>query len=272
MGTTSPADQALCDEVRARGVRATPRGVSTLREYGVLEASPNKGGRGRVTCYVPGTADIVAAIEEAKSDPDYRRKLHRAVLFAWVRGASVGTSGLRWAYREHFREEERQALNRVNAKRVDDDDWMISPKAKMGMAKARIGERLLPDEIRAMGEDMKPWLLRGLRRQGMLESLPASVEQGSQHVSPTLSTIGESERILDLASQRTDGSIHVLPVSNDLIAALPAKRLAQLTRTAPREELDAARDHARPLMLAHGFSCSDLTVAYLVPAMLDIYR
>jgi hypothetical protein len=93
-----------------------------LRERHVL--IEGRRGRGNALEFEPNDVDVVCAIEAAKSDRDYRRKFHRAVLIAYGGGANPAHGGLQTAYEDFFRDEQakQERLRRGGRIRKDDDE------------------------------------------------------------------------------------------------------------------------------------------------------
>jgi hypothetical protein len=225
----------------------------------VIETVGNRsGGRGQVAKYRRGTAEIVAAVELAKLDETYKRKLFRAVLIGWARGAPVGTDGLRWAYRRHFESEERIAENTLAGKRVEDDepDLQYPPEFYRALAAAHMGRRGRPSDLAAFERHTGEQVREIMEQSAAPEILP-SHEEGTS---------------LGLAVRRKDGSWRVPEVGSHLWEALALRPQAVLARRASREELDAAREPVRAMMRASGFEPSDLVVAGQVPGSLEKLR
>jgi hypothetical protein len=218
-----------------------------------------RGGRGKAKTYAPGTAHIVAAVQAAKTDPSYRRKLCRAVLIAWVRGAPVGTAGLRWAYREYYQDEERTDSNLLNGKRVSDPDSpeALTPSVDRALAAARRGRPLNGDDLAEL-ERLGQIMHEAAWRAGRGDLLPAHLDDGHS---------------LGLYERRTDGTIRVTPVGRQVWAAQAQAPFRKIAREAPRKELDAARERVRPMMRSAGFEVSDLVVADCTPGtVLDLRK
>jgi hypothetical protein len=261
MSLREDADQAICRHVAKLGFSVVQRDVRTLRECGVIEVMGDRrdrrGGRSKVAQYVPGTAEVVAAVQVAKTDPTYRRKLYRAVLIAWVRGALIGTPGLRWAYRKHFEHEQKAAINVLKGKRVEDDEEVtIGPSADRALAGAMLGR------------------VTGSEGIGSLERATGPVVHDAAWKSAhpdLLLALGDGHSV-GLAQQRSDGTWQVRPLGNSVIEALELAPLARIARTASREELEAARDEVRTSMRSRGFDPSDLVVATNAPRHVQYWR
>ena len=257
-------DQDLCDEVGRRfHITTSPGVVRELRDCGVLVVlggGHGSGGRHKVAHYGEGSARVVSMVERAKSDPSYLRKLHRAVLIAWARGAPVATPGLRWAFREHFRVERRTAERIAARQQVKEKDPALPDLAggafQQSLAEARLGRRSRPDSLAAMETASGPMLHEAAWRSGQPDFLPLPADGHS----------------VGLASQRGDGSWRVEPLGATLWEALSLAPKEQVTRDAPREELDAARECVRPHFRSAGFDCTDLLVATEVPTHCVHYR
>jgi hypothetical protein len=226
----------------------------------VLGGGHGSGGRHKVAHYGEGSARVVSMVERAKSDPSYLRKLHRAVLIAWARGAPVATPGLRWAFREHFRVERRTAERIAARQQVKEKDPALPDLAggafQQSLAEARLGRRSRPDSLAAMETASGPMLHEAAWRSGQPDFLPLPADGHS----------------VGLASQRGDGSWRVEPLGATLWEALSLAPKEQVTRDAPREELDAARECVRPHFRSAGFDCTDLLVATEVPTHCVHYR
>src|SRR5262249_23684807 len=135
-------DEEVCDAVRSLGYQVSPGEIRTLRENGAIEViEDHRGGRGKAKRYAPGTAHVVAAGQDRKTHPSHRRKRCRAVLIARVRGASIGTAGLRWAFREYYEDEERTDRHLLEAKRVihSGSPPALMPSVDRALAAARQG-------------------------------------------------------------------------------------------------------------------------------------
>ncbi len=252
MPTRDDIDQALCDDVAQLGHEVSHRDVRTLREYGAIETvGDRKGGRGKTAHYVPGSASVVAAIQTAMIDPTYRRKLHRAVLIAWSRGARVGTPGLRQAFHEHFDAEERSAKNLVHGQRVEDrePDLRFGPAFNRAIAAAQLGQIGTPDDLAAIERSTGGELRTAFWRAGQPDLLPTTQDANSS---------------LGLAARRPDGSWQVLPMGEQLWEALALVPLRRIAWRAPRAELNAALVSSRS-MADRPFEVSDLVTATNVP-------
>jgi hypothetical protein len=254
---TTQQDSDISAEVARHHHLVSPREVRTLREYGVLEVTGG-GGRGKAAEYVPGTAEVVAAIELAKLDPTYRRKLHRAVLIAWVRDAPIGTDGLRWAYREHFKAEERTSRNILDGKRVEDGeiDLRFGPEFHRAIAAAHLGLQPNPADLSTFEKSSGPTLRAIFWNSSTPDLLPV----------PT------SKTTLGLAEQRSDGTWRVLEMGKELWEAMELRPKAEIAHTAPRGELDAARGPLRAMDQASGFQPSDFVIAGGVPGAIPWFR
>ena len=259
MTTPTHVDQQICFRVADLGYEATPREVRSLRELGVIETVGKKvGGRGQVARYRTGTPEIVAAIELAKLDPTYKRKLFRAILIAWARGSSVGTGGLRWAYQQHFKSEERLANNTLNGKRVEDNepDLQFPLEFNRSLARAQLGMAERPADL------------------GTFEAHTGEMVRNiiSQSATPEILPTPEDGTALGLAVRRKDGSWRIPRMGSDLWEALALRPQAELARRAIRDELDAARGPTKAMIQASGFSPSDLVVAGQVPGSIEKLR
>jgi hypothetical protein len=249
---TTHYDEEVCEEVSRLGFQVSPREVRTLREYGVIEViGDHRGGRGKAKKYAPGTAHVVAAVQAAKTDPGYRRKLCRAVLIAWVRGAPVGTAGLRWALREYLLDEERTNSNLLNGKRVSDPDRpeALTPSIDRALAAARRGRQPKGDDLAEL-ERLGEMVHEAARQAGHGDLLPAHLDDGDS---------------LGLVERRTDGTARVTDIGRQVWGAQALAPFRKIAREAARNELDAARDRVRPMMRSAGFEVSDLVVAECTP-------
>lgn len=232
------------------GYLVSPREVRTLREYGVIETiGGGRGGRGKIACYVPGSAQVIAAVQEAMTDPTYRRKLHRAVLIAWARGARVGTPGLRRAFSEHYDAEERTATNLVQGKRVEDgeSELRFGPGFNRAVAAAQLGLIMTPDEAGVFEDSTGEEVRAALWRSGQQDLLPTPADG----------------TILGLAERRPDGTLRVLPMSERLWEGLALAPLRLMARKAPRSELDSALVSSQSM--SRPFEVSDLVAATNAP-------
>jgi len=191
-------------------------------------------------------------------DPFADLAANRAVLIAWVRGAAVGTDGLRWAYRRHFEFEERTDRNRLEGKRVDEDepDFDFPPDFYRSLARARMGKAQRPEDLAAFE-----------RHTG-----PRVREVMAQSKTPTLLPAPEEGTSLGIAVQRTDGSWRIPQMGSALWEALSLRPQSLIANTALREELDAAREPTRTIMQASGVEPSDLVVAGQVPESVGWFR
>lgn len=256
MPPKTSADLALCHEVERLGFVVTTREVRTLREYGVIETAGNRrGGRGKVAPYVAGSARVVAAVEKAKRDPTYRRKLWRAVLIAWRRGANVGTPGLRRAFAQHYDHEERTTQNLVDGRRVEGEpDFDLPPAFYRAIGAARLGLSRSADDVAALEKTTGELVRVAFWRSGQRQLLPADPQS------------------VGLAAQRQDGSWTVSGMGDRLWDALAVAPRRHIARTAPREELDAALPLAAALPRMHGLNFSDLVIACNTPAHVQRMR
>jgi hypothetical protein len=194
-------DQDLCAEVARRfRVETTPGVVRELRDCGVLVViggGRGSGGRHKVAHYGAGSPDVVATVERAKSEPNYKRKLHRAVLIAWARGAPIGTDGLRWAFREHYRVERRKAERLAARQQVKEKDPAVPDlndvAFQQALAEAMLGRRLRPDSLVTMELVSGPMFHEAAWRSGRPDFLPLPADG----------------RSLGLVSQRPDGSFRM---------------------------------------------------------------
>jgi hypothetical protein len=259
MTIPTQVDRQICYRVADLGFTVSPREVRSLRETGVIETvGKKKGGRGQVAKYRTGTPEIVAAIELAKVDPTYKRKLFRAILIAWVRGAEVGTAGLRGAYRRHFESEERIARNTLDGKRVEDDepDIQFPPEFFRSLAAAHLGLSERPSDLGNFEKLTGQTVREIMEKSDTPELLPAVAEGTS----------------LGLAVQRSDGSWRIPRMGSVLWETLALRPQAELARRALREELDVARGPTRAMIQASGFEPSDLVVAGQVPGSIEKLR
>jgi hypothetical protein len=246
---TAP-DQQLCREVRDLGFKVSERGIRTLRELGVVQVlGDRKGGRGRVSRYAPGSAQIAAAVEAAKASPDYREKLYNAVLIAWARQVPVPTEGLRWAFRRHFDHEMRTLRNLVEGKRVDDERVMLDHKADRALAAAMLGLRSSPEDLAALEAATGPMLHETMWKAGNPDALPIPRDGSS----------------LGLILRRPDGTVRVEPLGDKVWEELAFAPQRDHARRAPREELDAARDVLPRMYASIGATATDLVIASNAP-------
>lgn len=158
----------------------TGRMAKELREYGVLHAVGYPG-RGLTVTYTDDDVIVAAAIEWAKDDPDYRRKLRRAVLIAYVAGAPVADRGLRRAYVEELAAIQDRALTVAHGGRLRDTDG---------------GDDYTIDEARALAAMMSGELVRGL------DPAPGAVRAVASKVTPGLR---ETVAALGTAAHATNG-------------------------------------------------------------------
>lgn len=238
------------------GYPISGREVRTLREYGaVVTTGDRRGGKGRVAPYATGTARVVAAITAAKADPTYRRKLWRAVLIAWRRGADVGTDGLRRAFHDYYDAELRTAQHLVEGKRVEGESEVeMAPTFYRAIAAAQLGLTRAATDIGTFEAQSGQMIRAAFWRSGQRDLLPAD---------------GDG---MGLASKREDGSWSVSELGDDLWEALSLAPLQKIARTASREELDAALPLAVTQPTAHGFRFSDLVIATNVPRQVQWMR
>jgi len=249
MRVSTVADQRLCAEVEALGYSVSVRELRTLRELDVVETrGGGSGGRGKMASYVEGTAEVVAAVQQAKADPTYRRKMCRAVLIAWVSGARIGTPGLRWAFREHYKVEERTARNLAAGLRVDDEEPEVhlAPATYRVIGRAQRGEHPGAELVGALETGSQPVLGPVVERVGGADNLPVPAA---------------GETVLGLADHRPDGTWRTRDMGEQVWETLALAPLARVARTAPRGELDVAKELVRPSMLAFGFEPSPLVIA-----------
>lgn len=263
-----PASSALDEEVAARAtcqyrVPTSAAFVRTLRHCDVLPmigGGPDSGGRGKLATYGEEAAFIVAMVGAAKSDPSYKRKLHRAVLIAWARGTHIETPGLRWAFCRHYKVECRTADRTVGKQQIKERDAAFPELGRgsfqLALAKAMLGQRLSPEALEAMERASGSRIHELAWRVGNPDLVSACPDAGS----------------LGLVTQRSDGSWRVEEPGKRLWEALGLAPKKKLALTAPREELDAARAHVRPTFGLLGLECSDLLVATCVPAHCLEYR
>jgi hypothetical protein len=258
-------DQDLCNEVERRfGIKTSPGVVRELRDPGVLVViggGRGSGGRHRIAHYAEDSALVVAMVERAKDEPNYLRKLHRAVLIAWGRGAPIGTDGLRWAFREHYRVERRTAERLAARQQVKQKDPAVPDlndvAFQQALAEAMLGRSLRLDSLATMEVVSGPTFHEAAGRSGQPDFLPLPADG----------------RSLGLVSQRPDGSFRMEALGEAAWEALSLAPKEMLARTAPRQELDAARACVRPSFLSAGFpDCSDLLVATEVPTHCLNYR
>jgi hypothetical protein len=207
--------------------------------------------------YRSNSAEVVTAVENAKKDPDYSRKLHRAVLIAWARNAPVATPGLRWAFREHYGVERRTARRIEQGRQVKVGDGApgLNPAMDRALARALLGRAPTPEDLAAM-EHYGPILHEAAWRSGLPSFLP---------LPPDGQSIG-------LATRRADGTWRPTPLGLALWEALALTPVELVTRIAPREELDIARLGVRSGFRAAGFNCSDLVAATSAPIDCGFYR
>jgi hypothetical protein len=212
---------------------------------------PKTGGRGKVASYANGTAKVVAAVVRAKSDDTYKRKLYRAVLIAWAREASIGTEGLRWAFREHFKAEENKEMRRLQGVRVEEDepDLHFPPEFNRALAAAKTGAPMGSEFVGTFERLTGPRIAEVMRNGPRPDLLPRF----------------EDETYLGLASRRSDGTWRVSTAGNDHWEGLTLRPRAEIAKSAPRGELDAARRPMRAMFKESGFDPSDLVVANSVP-------
>lgn len=261
---TTGADLAVSREAAELGYTVSPREVRSLREYGVLETlGDGKGGRGKDQPYVAGSAFVVAAIENAKEDETYKRKLHRAVLIAWARpwprqGANVGTVGLRRAFAEMYDAEERASLNLLDGKRVEDGEpeLRFGPSFNRAVAAAHLGRNPTPEDLATFEEQTGDTIRAAFWRSGQRSLLPGEKDN---------TTLG-------LAERRSDGTWRVTNTGEALWGAMALAPMRKIARTAGRAELEAALVLSRSMLPAHGFSPSDFVTACGVPRQIEWMR
>lgn len=256
MPAITDADLDLCAQVKRLGRTVSGREVRTLREYGALvTVGDGKGGRGRVAPYTPGSARVVAAIATAKADPTYRRKLWRAVLIAWRRGAAVGTEGLRQAFYDYYEAELRTARNLVDGKRVEGEPEVdLPPGLYRAIAAAQLGYTRAATDVGAFEAKSGPIVRAAFWRSGQRDLLPA---------------VGDG---MGFATKREDGSWSVSALGDAFWEALALAPLQRIARSASRDELEAALPLAVAQPTAHGFRFSDLVIATNVPRQIQWMR
>jgi hypothetical protein len=208
--------------------------------------------------YIPGTAEVVAAVVAAKEDETYARKLHRAVLIAWARGANVGTEGLRRAFREHFHAEEKSCIKLVSGRRVEDGEpeLRFGPAFNRAVAAAKLDHRRTSEDLGTFEESTGEVVRAAFWRSGQRDLLP----------------VGTDRTTLGLAELREDGTWRITKVGEQLWEGLAMAPYYKITRTARREELEAGLYVSRSFFPAHGFRASDFVVACQAPKHVWIMR
>jgi hypothetical protein len=126
----------------------------------------------------------------------------------------------------------------------------------LALAEAMLGRRPSSAALAAMETESGPVIHQAVWRSGQPDALP----------------LPGDGRSLGLATQRSDGTWRIEPLGERLWEALSLAPKELITRTAPREELDAARDCVRPHFRSTGFDCSDLVAATEVPNHCFHYR
>jgi hypothetical protein len=249
---TTRYDEEVCDAVRSLGYKVSPGEIRTLREIGVIEViEGHRGGRGKAKRYAPGTAHVVAAVQAAKTHPSYARKMCRAVLMAWVRGASIRTGGLRWAFREYYEDEERTDRHLLEAKRVihPGSPAALTQSVDRALAAARQGWPLTGHDLAEL-ERLGNQMFHETPRSGQGDVLPGRLDDGYS---------------LGLVEYRADGTVRATELGREVWARQGQAPFRRIAKEAPRQELDAARDQVRPMMRAAGFQPDDLVVASCTP-------
>jgi len=258
MPAITGADQELCRQLADLECPASPREVRTLREYGAIQTvGSGKGGRGKDQPYAPGSASVVAAVIEAKADDTYARKLHRAVLIAWARGANVGTAGLRRAFDEHFTAEERSSQSLLDGKRVPDGepDLRFGQEIHRAIAAAQLGHKRSSAAMESFELGTGDVVRVAYWRTGQRNLLPV-----------------QDNTLLGLAEMRSDGTWRTTDLGEDLWEALALAPLRKIARAAPRGELDLGLSFSQSMMPAHGFETSDLVAATGAPRHVQFMR
>jgi hypothetical protein len=256
MAPVTDADRDISRELR---YQVSPREVRTLQEYGAIDTLGGKaGGRGKKNAYIPGTAQVVEAIADAKTDDVYARKLHRAVLIAWARGAAVRSLGLRRAFDHHFDAEERRTRKLMDGQRVKDGepDLRFGPAFDGATAAAKLGYSPNADDIGGFEESTGEVVRAAFWESGQERFLPDR----------------DKDTMLGLAERRSDGTWHITAQGEELWEALSIASLRRIARAAPREELDKALALTPSVFSSHGFRASDFAVASAVPGQIQWMR
>ena len=283
-------DEAFAEQVRQRGHPTFGgRDAQYLREKGVLPLS--KGGdRGKRTRYTSECTEVADAIEQAKDDPEYKRKFHRAVLIAWANDAPVGTGALRQAFKLEHRRELDKARQSVRDRRpsgssaifpeaarqdrrsyhqaVDDLFSGESPTPAARGALVRLLAPLVAESLHVLASDYERLSALGDAVGAVSELLPAvgDIVAAAPGLVTSLEALpapgapkeGDGPSADDLATTAERFVRYFLATTAETSGAAAA-------RYAPRADLDHARDLARRLrdlgFLPIGPSALDLAMA-----------
>jgi hypothetical protein len=251
------------------------------REYG-LTTPGGEGGKHRPTPYSGLDVEVVAAVEAAKLEPEYRGKLHRAVLIAFARETPVPDGGLQRAYREHYRAERKRLQGRLSGARQPRDDGLAAYSRDDRRAFQRVETAMLlgtgvdsNDLVRFLSAFL-PTAREGLATIAEI----ARAEVGDDGLNamlrqPPARLVDEGAGLLDL-SGRVGPSPLLLPAAGRMVDPDNTSMVLweKLVRTAPRIELDAARELLLLLRanLKQFGELSDFDVAALVPTCAQMAR
>jgi len=264
MADLTDADNTLAQAATQRSGRTvTARTVRFLRERGVL-SSGGPGGRGKVTAYTDDDLAVVCAIENAKTDPAYRRKLHRAVLIAYARGAPVADPGLRRAYDEFFNAERiTLARRRRGGGRKPADGELPSPVLETLV----YGEASNPNAAAdAMLDSARTAL--DLAREGLPAVVAIAHElQPGAAVEPPAALADPYGGLAKHNPHDPNAKPQPLPPVFKLVEHFNLTEFAKLADSAPRDELDMMRDMLTLMRTALKFG-DDLAVAVMAAAWL----
>jgi len=283
LATETTADKVFAAKVAELVSEFSPRKARELRAREAITGG-GAGGRGNATPYTDDDVIVAAEVERAKSDEDYRSKLERAILIAYMRGAPVRTDGLRRAWNDEFKRQQVPASKALAGGRQRDKSWAGMAPADRDAVVGLFAHMLL-------GEDPPPELVR----DGLASELP-EVREATNDLIDVLredatpeelesvdarALVKEDRQYAGLLQEnpgdawnpkgRQNSQLTPLPGAFRLVESFSLAVQIDAAEIADREELDEARTvllylrHLGNSMPTDMFQMSDFELAMFVP-------
>ena len=237
--SVSRADLALVEEARTRGATVTGRQLKRWRASGLIPGPKRHWlgrGRGSVTSYPTGTADLVVTLANL---PKKRRHPVHAPLVAFARGIPVSEDRLKWAQSLWLDRLELPLVSQPGD--VLDRAEAVAAQFLPYFAKSRTGQNMLR---RARGSDESPQSLVGTA----LSTLFSAMQTGQAPSSEALVEFGamagveEGGRKLSRLLGQTGGTGLITEQLSAALQLFQLSHLRQAFQFADYERLCAARD------------------------------
>ncbi|MGH9013162.1 MAG: hypothetical protein ACRDZ1_04395 [Acidimicrobiia bacterium] len=246
------------------------------REYG-LTTPGGEGGRHRATPYSDLDVEVVATVEAAKLDREYRGKLHRAVLIAYARRAPIPDDGLRSAYRDHFKAERRRAERSARGVRQEPDEELAGLSSEDRRVFQRVTTAMLLGDVPDRN-DLARFLIALLpqARDGLMavaDGMRAELGDGGLDERlrwPPEKLNDDGLGLVDVSGR--SGAPMLLPAADRMAEHFNLALFERTARDADRTELDDARDLVRGLRGAGILDIDDFNLAASVPGLVLIGR